>query len=168
MGKALRRASDNIKKRTGQQSVTKFDDQFFTEVDKLADHSFRWTEGEVELEFARVLLWTENELGSRIAESVSNIHEAFHVPLFALLVRTDARKREFDFIAFRQSDDKSLRGFYSKRSERFYPQPMTDGCIPGYGSCQAHWEEIFSHPDLMFAADLHHLLREGKKVEPML
>lgn len=164
IARAIRRCSDNMKKMSGGgQSVTKFDDQL-SPPGSAPTSDFYWAEGEVDLEFCRVLLWTKEELENPITETISNIHEAVNVPLFALLVRPGAMARKFDFIAFTQSDG-SVKGFYScrkdKNGQRFVTERLEGARIP---RCEDHWQRIFSHPQLMFAADIHHLLQDTKNI----
>ena len=160
---AIRRSSENMQKRAGRQSDTKFDDQFAVE-GQVSTSDFTWIEGEVGVEFSRILLWTKGELENPITEMIANIHEAVHVPLFALLVRPDAPERQLDFIAFSQPDG-AIEGFFNLR-KNFVPKQMVGGRIPKHGVCTDHWNRLFSHPELMFAADIHHLLRDHKIVEP--
>ena len=54
---------------SGGPRGTKFDDQFSLS-DAKSTTDFSWTEGNVELEFSRVLLWTRDELESPITDRI--------------------------------------------------------------------------------------------------
>jgi hypothetical protein len=145
----LRRDGDN--KPLLKESCTAFDNP----------SDFQWSAGAPRLEFARVLLWTKEELSGHVAESVVAIHEAFHVPLFAVPITADDELRDFDFIAFRKTD-RTVTGYYNRREDGFRPGNLSgDGRVPGHGSALAHWTSVLHHERLFFAADLCEALRRG-------
>ena len=153
---AIRRAVDNSKSwRVNGRPVLR---ESLTEFDNPED--FRWEKGSPRLEFSRILIWTEDEMKSSIAESVIAIHESFHIPLFCIIVDKSDPLREFDYILFKGMGDKTS-GFYNLPTEGFRLGVIRNGRIPGYTHCLTHWNTLLNDPRLAFAIDARHALRRG-------
>jgi hypothetical protein len=125
------------------------------------DHSGRrvfWAEGTPSLEFCRVLLWSNEELLTPVAESVIAIHEAFHVPLFFVETPRQCRERDVDYIYFGR-DGRMLDGFYGLRKRDYATESFAAGTpIPGISDPAAHYTSILAKkPE--FAADARERLR---------
>jgi hypothetical protein len=124
---------------------------------------FHWTTGVPKLQFARILLWSREELLSSIGESIISIHSAFNVPVFFLEVPEDDPRRDSDFIFFEKNDG-SISGFFNMRETGFRPEELLkNGAIPGVGNCKKIFTDFLHHPDLMLAVDARHILKHGHK-----
>jgi hypothetical protein len=111
---------------------------------------------EPQMEYARVLLWSREELKSLIADAVITIHDQLSVPLFFIETTPDSTRRNFDFIAIRQRDGR-VTGRINRRESYgrpYFLQELEKGIIPGLGyAIDAYWEILRSEPKLMFAKD---------------
>jgi hypothetical protein len=126
-----------------------------TEFDNPRD--FRWSVGTPRCEFSRILLWTEEELANPVAESIIAIHEAFHIPLFCMLVKPGDERREGDFVLFRRKDVDS--GFHSDRIRGFRPESLTaGGRMPGGRSCAEMYRALLGDESLLMATDARYLV----------
>ena len=134
---------------------------------------FTWKIGKPILEFSRILRWTREELMSPIAESVINIHSAFHVPLF--FIETTQEDKKLDYILFKQQDG-LCSGYYSLMNNHFRPDNVNaNGLIPGYFNALEDYDNLLSKKDLMFACDAlayfrnisKHSVNEQRKIEQM-
>jgi Predicted nucleotide-binding protein containing TIR-like domain len=115
-----------------------------------------------EMEYARVLLWNKQEVQSRVADTVITIHDQLSVPLFFIETEPDSPRRDFDFIAIRQSNG-SFTGQINRRpsaGKLYTLEPLERGIIPGLDcfAIDAYWK-ILSDANLMFAKDARALLR---------
>jgi predicted nucleotide-binding protein len=103
-------------------------------------------------EYARILLWSKEELVNPVAESIIAIHTAFHVPLFYLEMPADARARQFDYISFETAKG-ARHGFVNRRSTGFRPEPLDNDRLPGRRSIGLHFASLLSSPHLRLASE---------------
>lgn len=142
----------NAKQRGLEQSVTLFDDP--------EDFEWRVSDERPHLEYARILLWTQDELLSPMSTIVIDTHKAFHVPLFFLNVPRDAKERRLDFICFRclnssgRTAVEATQGCVNERDTagRFKLSYLTDGMIRGTSVVNI-FGSLLKQKDIMFAAD---------------
>ncbi len=122
-----------------------------------------WESGQPKLEFCRVLLWTEDELASPIAESVIAIHEAFNVPLLFIKRPLAHDDREVDYIFF--ADGKRVvAGFYGVAADDYKTHAFVNGRIPGVvGDAAAHFWSLIEQEKPMFAVDARQQLMARRR-----
>lgn len=123
----------------------------------------RWVSGTPIFEFARILLWSRQELLSGVAESIIAIHEAFHIPLFFREIPVEDPLRDFDFLYFQTSGHTD--GFYGDRRSRYRTEPISSGLIPLLGSVDRHFRSLLEDPNLLLATDARQILRAEMKRE---
>lgn len=153
LGKAIDDCCEFAKDKLGQ-----------TESNSLFDNptDFSWTVGEPSIEFSRILRWSREELLSPIAESVINIHSAFHVPLF-FYETSNQEDKKLDYILFEQ-DDGLFSGFFSSENKQFRPTPInTNGVIPGNYNAVDNYKELLNKADLMLAIDAREYFKKEEK-----
>jgi hypothetical protein len=158
LGSAIDRALANVtdKERHGpetlHESLTDFDSQ----------RELRWSRGAPVTEYARILMWSKEELLSSIAEPVIAIHEAFHVPLFYLETPQGAEPRAYDYLVIRRDQPFEIFGFVSTRAANFNPEPL-DPEKPGINKQYiSHFEALLNREDIAFAIDARHYLSGGR------
>jgi len=148
LGRNIKKACDKVKDETGiGESFSLFDNPT----------DFEWHIGEPKLQFARILLWSKEELLSPIGASVIAIHQAFNVPIFYLEVEQNDKRRNADFILFERKGGKYVSGFYNSKKNQFRPQEIEKGGIPQVGKCIDIINEIFDNEELRFAVDARHI-----------
>jgi hypothetical protein len=116
--------------------------------------------GEPRLEYARLLLWSKDELLSRVAETVISIHDQFSVPLFFVETQPEDPARDLDFVAIRHRSGHVVGKINSRRS---YGSPyqltqLDGGLIPFRGKALDVYRELLNNPKLMFAKDARFVL----------
>ena len=125
---------------------------------------FTFSKGQPKLEFARVLLWSKEELLSSLGDSVIAIHQAFNIPLFFKAAEPDTDLRNLDFVLFEKNDG-SVSGFYSSKSTGYKPLQFNNNIIPGRGNAKQHFYSLFSNYKLMLAIDARAILRENRDAD---
>jgi hypothetical protein len=111
--------------------------------------------GEPRLEYARLLLWSKEELLSQVADTVITIHDQFSVPLFFIETAPDDPNRDLDFIAIRHKSG-HVTGKINSRREFGSPYRLANlerGIVPGRGIALDFYWSLLSHKKLMFAKD---------------
>jgi hypothetical protein len=166
---AIHRALANARKSTPSKSRTSFDDPV----------TLPWKAAKrPRLEYARILLWSEEDLLDPTATVVLDIHRAFHVPLFFL--NTARTARAFDFICFHCAK-KDGAGSEVRRSvgcvnswhperDSFVLSQFRDGIVRGDASDPSRgvlaadlFGEYLAKDDLMFAADAKRVLERESR-----
>jgi hypothetical protein len=166
---AIHRALANARKQSFRKSRTSFDDAAI----------LPWKAAKrPRLEYARILLWSEEDLLDPTATVVVDIHRAFHVPLFFL--NTARTARAFDFICFHCAKKDAAAG-EARRSvgcvnswhpERhsFVLSQFRDGIVRGDASDPKRgvlaadlFGEYLANDDLMFAADAKRILERNSR-----
>ena len=116
--------------------------------------------GEPRLEYARALLWSREELKSRVSDTVITIHDQFAVPLFFLETPPESRQRDLDFLAIRRNNG-NIAGKINSRTAYGAPYRLSElarGIVPGVGfAVDAFWQ-LLRHENLMFAKDARVIL----------
>lgn len=110
---------------------------------------------EPQMEYARVLLWSKEELASRIGDTVITIHDQLAVPLFFIETSADSKERDLDFLAIRHKSGR-VTGKINRRAtfgSPYHLQNLERGIVPGRGFALDHYWQILEHPRLMFAKD---------------
>lgn len=149
LGKSISKACEKVKKLTGVgQSFSLFDNP----------KDFEWEIGNPNLQFARILLWSKEELLSPIAESIIAIHQAFNIPVFFIEVDETNSMRENDFIIFEKLDGDTT-GFYNSERNQYKPKPTINGGIPHVGNCKDQFEKLMADSNIMLAIDARHILQ---------
>ncbi|HRI12792.1 MAG TPA: nucleotide-binding protein [Verrucomicrobiota bacterium] len=147
VGSAIKKAIENAKQGRLRSSLTQFDNP------ELLD----WKLAELRLEYARVLLWTEEELQSSIADAVVAIHEAFNVPLFFIETDASNQERDSEYILFSRPNQKGAAGLYGVRPA--YETETIKSQIAGLGDPGEHFARLLNHESIMFAVDARELVR---------
>jgi hypothetical protein len=165
---AIHRALANARKSELKRSLTSFEDP----------RGVSWKAAKrPRLEYARILLWSEEDLLDPTATVVIDIHRAFHVPLFFL--NTARTARAFDFICFHcagknEAGDEIRRSegcvnSWHPESESFVLSQFRDGMVRGDAGDPARgvlaadlFGEYLNNDDLMFAADAKSLFERRK------
>ncbi len=152
LGEAIVNACRNAKSLTGiDQSLSLFDNP----------KDFYWEMKTPKLQFARILLWSREELMSQIGEAVIAIHQAFNVPLFYLEVDEKDGQRDCDYILFERGANRNA-GYYNSKTFNFSPKPLVKGDnIPKLGSCRKHFYTLLSNENLLLAIDARHIFIHG-------
>jgi hypothetical protein len=165
---AIHRALANARKSDLKKSLTSFEDP----------RGVSWKAAKrPRLEYARILLWSEEDLLDPTATVVLDIHRAFHVPLFFL--NTARTARAFDFICFHcasrdEAGNETRRSqgcvnSWNPESESFVLSQFRDGMVRGDAGDPARgvlaadlFGEYLNNDDLMFAADAKSLFERRK------
>src|SRR5262245_35345738 len=116
--------------------------------------------GTPEMEYARVLLWSRDELRSRVADTVITIHDQLSVPLFFLETAPESPQRDLDFLAIRHKSGR-VSGNINRRTRHGSPYRLEDlqrGIVPGRGFALEKFWEMLQGDSLMFAKDARALL----------
>jgi hypothetical protein len=166
---AIHRALANARKTDLKKSLTSFEDP----------RGVEWKAAKrPRLEYARILLWSEEDLLDPTATVVVDIHRAFHVPLFFL--NTARTARAYDFICFHcakkdEVGNETRRSMgcinsWHPESESFVLSQFRDGMVRGDASHPARgvlaadlFEEYLTNDDLMFAADAKKLFERKRR-----
>ena len=166
---AIHRALANARKSDLKKSLTSFEDP----------RGVSWKAAKrPRLEYARILLWSEEDLLDPTATVVVDIHRAFHVPLFFL--NTARTARAFDFICFHcarkdEAGNEIRRAVgcvnsWHRESESFVLSQFRDGIVRGDASDPTRgvpaaelFGEYLSKDDLMFAADAKRLFERKRR-----
>lgn len=126
-----------------------FKDESHTSFD--AEDPLQWSRGTPSLEYARILMWSREELLSGVGASVIAIHQAFHIPLFFLERPLNHPDRKYDFIAFLKQQN--VVGFVNIRGTRIDLKEMARGRVPGNRKATDRFYELLRDPELSFAVD---------------
>lgn len=143
--KAIEKALSLAKKQGLQESLTQFD----------PDDPLRWSQGEPKLQYARILLWSKEELMNRVSDSVLFIHQAFHIPLFFVETENDNPARKHEFILFEKRNGR-VEGFRSIRDginavPKLRPI-VKENLGEGIGAMD-YFRKLISGDNLLFAID---------------
>jgi hypothetical protein len=167
---AIHRALANARKSELKKSLTSFDDP----------RGVSWKAAKrPRLEYARILLWSEEDLLDPTATVVVDIHRAFYVPLFFL--NTARTARAFDFICFHcakkdEAGNEIRRAVgcvnsWHRESESFVLSQFRDGIVRGDASDPSRgvpagelFGEYLGNDDLMFAADAKRLFERKRRL----
>ena len=158
LGDAINRALENARAQGLEQSLTLFDNP--------DDFSWSVVKENPRLEYARVLLWSEEELTHPIATTVIDIHRTFHVPLFFIPVARNDSARALDFICFHREERGRSRstGCSNVRINGKYELKIlkNNGMIAtsdGAKKTTSIFGNYLSNRELLFAEDARELLR---------
>nr|WP_298720562.1 metallophosphoesterase [uncultured Steroidobacter sp.] len=155
---ALRRACRRLDKdgRTVlTQSATQFDNKSVLNW-RIAD--------EFSCQFARILLWTEDELRSPVAQAIAAIHNAFHVPLFFLPTPLKHELRNVDYIMFLGRSERLC--LYGERDDGYKTRSSAISTIENVGNYERHFTALLKDPNLLFALDAIELNKAGVTLAP--
>ena len=97
------------------------------------------------LQYARILLWSREELLSSVAHSLLHIHEVFHIPL--LCRERKPGEEESEFILFEKRDGSRGEGFWSHRSKSGEPPRLKEIDGREYGEYKKKFLSLLSDPD---------------------
>jgi len=122
-----------------------------------------FTKGQPRLEFARLLLWSREELLSSLADSVIAIHQAFNIPLFFKAAEPGHEIRKLDFVMLERNDGE-IAGFYSSAATQNKPEPFTN-IIPGKTNAKQLFYQLFSDFKPILAIDARAILKENPKAK---
>ena len=107
-----------------------------------------------------MLLWSKEELKSRVADTVITIHDQLSVPLFFIETTPESRERNLDFLVVRHKGGR-VSGKINRRQRYGSPYRLEDlqrGIVPGLGFALDSYWALLEHSKLMFAKDARALL----------
>jgi hypothetical protein len=119
--------------------------------------------GEPKFEIVRILIWPKERLLSQEAFAVIRLHKIYNIPLFYLSPDFVQEGPQDEYILFcKQSDSgmtqkRELRGL-AWDSSRADWQHVRDLSYHAF----AHFQDLLSHPKLVFAIDAREMLIQGK------
>jgi predicted MPP superfamily phosphohydrolase len=113
-------------------------------------------------QFARILLWSEDELRSPIAQAIAVIHNAFHVPLFYLPTPVRAERRDVDYIMFLGKRERLC--LYGSRDDDYRTKNSSMSTIENIGNYQKHFRVLLNDPSLLLALDAIALSKAGVRL----
>lgn len=127
------------------QSLTNFDNP----------KELRVEVGRPKLEYARLLLWSKEELLGQVADTVITIHDQFSVPLFFIETAPDDPKRDLDFLAIRKERGDVTGKMNIRRAYRspYQLHNLERGVVPGHGNALDFYWTLLQDERLMFAKD---------------
>lgn len=107
-----------------------------------------------------MLLWSKEELKSRVADTVITIHDQLSVPLFFIETAPESRERDLDFLVVRHKSGR-ISGKINRRQCYGSPYKLENlqrGIVPGLGFALDSYWALLEQPKLMFAKDARALL----------
>lgn len=126
--------------------------------------TFAFEQGQPRLEFARVLLWSREELLDPQSDSIINFHKVFNIPLFFRNTEKDDELRKTDYVILQKTDN-SVCGYYSSALSDFQIKSFED-VIPGKTlKPTAAFYSLFDPAKTLLAIDARSVLKENPFAE---